>query len=436
MLDCDWSSDVCSSDFADATEPLPIPPRPDAARSRPASATGPAATPPAARPAAGNPPLPGDDTLRAKVEDVVLSALLSDFKAYRKGETPSAPTSKPADRQLDSMLESFKGARDRAAARRGATAGQKSFDLEAATDGSSRASQHAGVGTILKNRFVLDRLLGRGGMGEVFAAVDRRKLEALERHPYVAVKVLNDEFRRHPDALRALESEARRAQELAHPNIVNVFDFDRDGRVVFITMELLHGKPLDEVIRQNGNLSQADALRYIDGMCRAVAHAHKQGVIHADLKPANVFILDDGTVKVLDFGIAGAVDRTEEKRPGGGGGRAGASFDPESLGMLTRAYASPEMILGEARDPRDDVFALGIIAYQLLSGRHPFDRRPATEWRDKGRRPLAIPRLGGRRRKAIDGALAYDRAKRTASVEAFRRALIEPGFFGRIFGRR
>ena len=219
------------------------------------------------------------------------------------------------------------------------------FDFTALA--ASSADQAVAVGTILKNRFVLDREIGRGGMGVVYRAVDRRRLEAMHKQPYVAVKLLTGDIRRSPDALRALEAEARRAQELAHPHIVNTYDFDRDGSHVFIVMELLEGRTLDAVLREKGEGLGFDASRRIvDGICAGLAYAHQRGVVHCDLKPANIFIEDSGGVKVLDFGIATA-------------GWAGG-FDLSSLNAYTVAYASPEALQGEPRDPRDDVYALGL----------------------------------------------------------------------------
>src|SRR5262249_6385782 len=108
------------------------------------------------------------------------------------------------------------------------------------------------VGQVLNNRFVLKEELGAGGMGTVFKAVDLRKEEAQDRNPFVAVKVLNEDFRRHPEALKTLQREAKKAQALAHPNVINVHDFDRDGTVLYMTMEYLPGRSLDSIVRAAG----------------------------------------------------------------------------------------------------------------------------------------------------------------------------------------
>jgi predicted Ser/Thr protein kinase len=163
-----------------------------------------------------------------------------------------------------------------------------------------------GVGDTLNGRFVLEECLGVGGMGTVYKALDLRKLEASDRNPYIAIKVLNVQFRGQPKSLIALQREARKAQTLAHRNIVTVYDFDRDGPMVYLTMEYLSGKPLSRVLRAPGftGMLCAQALPIIAGMSNALAYAHERGFVHCDFKPANVFLTDTGEVKVIDFGIA------------------------------------------------------------------------------------------------------------------------------------
>ncbi len=146
-------------------------------------------------------------------------------------------------------------------------------------------------------------------MGAVFAAEDMRKVEANDPEPMVAVKVLAPDFARHPVAFVALQRESRRAQALAHPNVATVYDFDRDGDLVFMTMELLTGTPLDQVIRETEGkgLPRAKALAILIDIARGLAYAHRKGLVHADLKPGNIFLAEGNIPKVLDFGIARAV---------------------------------------------------------------------------------------------------------------------------------
>ena len=270
-------------------------------------------------------------------------------------------------------------------------------------------------GMTINNRFVLQSVIGRGGMGVVFKARDLRKEEAQDRNPYIAVKVLNDDFKRHPDALKALQRESRKGQNLAHPNIVNIFDFDRDGSIVYMTMEYLDGEPLDRLLKQKWTrgLPLKEALPIIEGMSRALAYAHEKGIVHSDFKPGNVFVTRDGTVKVFDFGIAQATRQT--------GAEAGEQtlFDAGTLGALTPSYASFEMLEGETPDPRDDIYALACVTYQLLTGRHPYDRMPASRAKAEKKVPAQVPGLTRRQWRSLQRGLALERAARSPDVETF-----------------
>jgi tRNA A-37 threonylcarbamoyl transferase component Bud32 len=356
------------------------------------------------------------DPLRTKVDEVVLAALVADFKGLRD-KRRTVETSD--DRGLDSMLTDFRSARlrrDAATAVRNDTTTRSPTHPPVAHEAEIRAPA---AGEMLKDRFVLDRELGRGGMGTVFRAVDRRRLEARHAHPYVAIKLLNNDFRRHPEAFRALEAEARKAQELSHPNIVTVYDFDRDGHSVFIVMELLEGEPLDDVLHANPQgLGQA-AFPVIDGICAGLAHAHARGVVHADLKPANVFVCADQIVKLLDFGIATAAK--------------GSGFDAASLLSYTPAYASPEILRNDGRHASDDVFALGILAYELYCGVHPFDRKSADKAQRERMQPKRPAGLSSRAWQTIEKALAFDGKRRPADAAVFAQGLAATGLLGRIW---
>lgn len=269
---------------------------------------------------------------------------------------------------------------------------------------------------VIKDRFELLQVLGAGGMGTVYKAIDRRKVEAKDRNPYVAVKVLNDDFKDHPDAFISLQRESRKSQSLAHPNIVTVYDFDRDNEVVFMTMEYLEGEDLDSLIERQDGASMAldQAVKILQGMANALIQAHKANVIHSDFKPGNVFVTKEGEVKVFDFGIARAVSKQ-----GQGDDGEKTNFDAGSLGALTPTYASLEMLLGEDPDPRDDVYALACIAYQLFSGGHPYNRASADQALAQKLKPQKLGNLSNQQWKAIERGLALKRADRTRSVEMF-----------------
>lgn len=278
------------------------------------------------------------------------------------------------------------------------------------------------VGSIIKERFVLEEELGRGGMGIVFKARDLRMEEAQDRNPYVAVKILNEEFKRHPESLKALQREFRKAQSLAHPNVVTVGDFDRDGGNVYMTMELLEGEPLDQVIKrtQGAGLEKRQALRIARDVCRAMAYAHERGIVHSDFKPANAFLTRAEVVKVFDFGIARAARH---------GDRASGTvtlFDAGTLGALTPAYASCEMIEGLDPDVRDDVYAIACVTYELLTGKHPFDRKSAEQARAAGLTPARPAALSRGQWAALRRGLAFRREHRSASALELLNGLLPP----------
>ena len=282
-----------------------------------------------------------------------------------------------------------------------------------------------GPGSVIgrDGRFVLETLIGQGGMGVVYKVLDKRKQEARDRNPYIAMKILSEEFRKHPDSLVALQREAVKAQALAHPNIITVHDFDRDGTTVFMTMELLEGQTLNKLISSHklSGVPKEKAVPLIRAMAEALSYAHKKGIVHSDLKPGNVFLTRTEEVKVLDFGIARAV--TTELRPDADK----TVFDAGALGALTPAYASAEMLRGAEPAPADDVYALGVIAYELLTGRHPFDRVPADSARLQGLPvPAPIPGVSRRQRRAVQKALRLDRAERQSDARAFLREFDGP----------
>ena len=282
----------------------------------------------------------------------------------------------------------------------------------------TEADDPLAVGTVIKDRFVIEGILGKGGMGVVYQAKDLRKEEAQDRDPRVALKVLSDQYRLNPAMVIALQREARKAQALAHPAITTVYDFDRDADMVYITMEMLDGQPLDEVIAEHPNgMPKKEVLPLVRGLCLGLAYAHNKNIVHSDFKPANIFLTADNRVKILDFGIARAApmpegDVSDETR-----------FDAGDLGGLTPSYAASEMWSGADPHPSDDVYALSIVTYELLTGRHPFNGATAVEARASGMKPAHIPHLHHREWRAIRHGLAFDREDRTAHAAEFLREL-------------
>ena len=289
--------------------------------------------------------------------------------------------------------------------------------------GDAETADFVAVGSLLKGRFYLEREIGRGGMGVVYKARDERKVEARDRDPYVAVKVLNDEFRRHPDSLISLQRESRRSQQLAHDNIVRVYDFDKDRTIVFMTMEYVDGSDLKQLIREkayNGMpLGQARPL--IEGMARALSRAHAAGVVHSDFKPANVMVTREGVPKVFDFGIARA-----GKHMGDAVGEQ-TVFDAGTLGALTPAYASLEMIQGKDPVPADDVYALGCVVFELLTGTHPYGKVSAEVAMREGRKPPPVKGLTKQQYRTLCASVAFRGEDRLKSANALLDGLRDVG---------
>jgi serine/threonine protein kinase len=295
------------------------------------------------------------------------------------------------------------------------------------TASTPRQSIPFGQGYRLRGRYELAEMIGQGAMGQVWRAKDLLGEEALDRNPYVAVKVLNSDFEARPEAFVALHREATRVQKLAHPNIVTVYVFDRDeesGRA-FVAMELLEGRPLDRVIRQGGvaGLPRSEAMPIIRGMAEGLSYAHRKGIVHSDFKPANVFVTTDGTPKILDFGIARAVQVAERVAGIPVPDSLREQRDDSGFQGYTVNYAAPEALSGAPPSTAEDVFALGIVAYELVSGSHPFKRMSALEAQAANVQRPALRGLKRRECNAIEKALNYDPARRFKDAAAFLRQL-------------
>lgn len=290
--------------------------------------------------------------------------------------------------------------------------------------GDEDAIPDLAIGSVLKDRFVIESVLGRGGMGVVYRALDRRAQETDDQDPYIALKVLSADFRSDPRMVVALQRESRKSQTLAHPAIATVYDFDRDGELVYLTMEVLQGMPLDEVLKKHPEGMGADkAVSIIRGLCLGLAYAHNKNIIHSDFKPGNVFLSEDGTTKILDFGIARAAPANTfgnvSSQQHGCDSAASqptvsqdTDFDAGELGALTPAYASCEMFEGKVPHPADDVYALAVVYYQLLTGKHPFGYAAAPAARQQELVPASIPGLKRRRWKALVKGLSFERETR------------------------
>jgi serine/threonine protein kinase len=273
------------------------------------------------------------------------------------------------------------------------------------------------VGRVLRDRYEIVECLGVGGKGTVFKALDRYRSSLPPAERYVAIKLLHERPGNRDKAIDALRCELQAAQALSHPNIVKVYDVDRDEEVDFFTMELLEGELLSGLMRRFHPLpmSRPHAWSIIRQIASGIEHAHSRKIVHADLKPQNILITNSADVRILDFGSSHRFAKETETEPSWRGSSS-----------ATPAYACCELLDGRVPDPRDDLYALACIAYELLTGAHPFQRRRANEARDFGVVPVRPSGLSRRQWRALAKGLSWHRAGRSISVADWLKEL-KPG---------
>ena len=264
-------------------------------------------------------------------------------------------------------------------------------------------------GVILSERFLIERQIGAGGHSLVFCARDMHPVPGARTQARVALKTPHIDRTDRPRAAARLRKEFECLQGLSHPNIVRSHEYFCDERECFMTMELLEGRTLASLQREWMPFPTALAYRVLNAAGQALLHAHERGVVHGDFTPGNVFVTSDERVKVLDFGASVVA----------------GSHDGEHAAAGTRAYASPEVLSGLPPDARDDLYSFACLAYELLVGRHPFDRKSSIEAKE---RELTLPRSGSLAAPqwfALVAALAWKRSDRSISLEALLKTLQE-----------
>lgn len=278
------------------------------------------------------------------------------------------------------------------------------------------ADDRVQVGSVLRDRFVLQERVSGGSMGVVYKALDRRLAEAGEQDPWVAIKVLSPQLAQNGKALRALQQEAAKSRCLTHSNIVRFIDFDRDDDLYYIVMEWLDGRTLAEILDSpdSRTIDVETSFRIVKQIGKALEYAHRCGIVHADVKPGNIMILPDGDAKLFDFGVARVQQRQRSEAD---------EFDPAVLGALTPAYSSMQVLTGDDPVPSDDVFSLACLLYRLVAGYRVFGPRNAAEAAEAGMSPQRLSGVSDEQWAAIRKALSYSRVTRFDSMAAFLAAL-------------
>lgn len=268
-------------------------------------------------------------------------------------------------------------------------------------------------GDLLAGRYLVQEEVSDSGVGLVYKALDRRREAAGVSAPWVALKLARpDGSGGARDTADCLRLEFLNLSRLNHPNIVRAFDYANDHRLNFLVLEWLEGETLSALLARikSRRMAVEKAEAIVRGVARALAHAHERGIVHGDVKPANIFLADDRSVKLLDFGSAGPA------RP----------RDEEVTTWATRAYASCEVLDGQAARRRDDVYALGVTAYRMLAGERPYGNLDAREAKARGLAPPRLPADGLAHWAAVRRALALAPAERQQDARQFLRELDAP----------
>ncbi len=222
------------------------------------------------------------------------------------------------------------------------------------------------IGKKLDGLYEVRELIGSGGMANVYKAVSLGQNGPVPAGTVVAVKVLRAEFMHDPELVNRFKNESKAISLLHHPNIVKVYDVSVTDRLQYIVMEYVNGMTLREYLNERGGrLTSRETVHFISQILYALEHAHSNGVVHRDIKPQNIMLLDNGQLRMMDFGIA-RISRAENQLLSG-----------KAMGSVH--YVSPEQARGEVTDPRSDIYSVGVMMYEMLSGKLPFDSDDAMK---------------------------------------------------------
>lgn len=293
------------------------------------------------------------------------------------------------------------------------------YAVKASASAKPQSIQTLTENIVIKQRYKLEAKIGAGGMSDIYRATDLFLQGAGISNSTVAIKALQPQFVSLPEARQLLLHEANSTKQLSHPNIVRVFDVDNDQQHYFIVMEYLDGESLEQVIKRYKpkGLSFHAALKLLQPIADALSYAHRSGIVHADLKPANIMVNRDGLVKTLDFGVAQKLQLNYDIY---------AADNHQTDGQLsgyTPAYASPQLLADNPPTVSDDVFSFACLTYELLSSKHPFDRLPANQAQQQQKKIKKPAHLSMLQWQALKQALSFDATKRPKSISAFMQQL-------------
>jgi len=260
---------------------------------------------------------------------------------------------------------------------------------------------------VLCDRFILERVVGSGGTAVVFQARDLSANGDGAANVRVALKAPRSDRGDRARAAARLHHEFAQARKLSHPNIVRVFELIEHTDSCFMTMELIEGRLLSTLVRDWTMLPRALANKILRSCALALDHAHEHDVVHGDFKPGNVFLTREEEAKIVDFGASAALSGGSLRIPAG-----------------TPAYASPQVLGGETPDRRDDVFSFACVAYELLTGQHPFQHRSSLEARDAGATPARAWNLSAPQWLGLLSALSWDREQRPPDIMTLLESLL------------